>query len=279
MHYSSAWVFGGSAHAFLINIHEHLCPSGPYCWKYETFFRLVRNLGISTTDLGFFSAESTPEERLKVEEALKRNIDAGNPCSLLNMENQLISGYDDTHFIVQQPWPEVDLPITPKTLTFKTWKEMKNEIHISLFTFAKTEKADDATIIRDSLSSAVDIAKNPDRWRLKHYHTGLKAYDAWIQAVKDNFGPSHGNWWNGMVWHECREMASAYFAEIASKYPGDISAKAKELSRQYENVAQLLNKAKEKDLADAKKIERLQGAQEAEELCIIGIEEFLRIFG
>ena len=30
---SDAWLFGGSGHAFLINIHEQLCPSGPYVWK------------------------------------------------------------------------------------------------------------------------------------------------------------------------------------------------------------------------------------------------------
>lgn len=98
---SDAWLFGGSGHAFLINIHEQLCPSGPYCWNYENFFKLVKNLGISIKDLGFFSAESTPNERRKTEEVLKRSIDNRIPCSLLNMENQMISGHDDTHFIVQ----------------------------------------------------------------------------------------------------------------------------------------------------------------------------------
>lgn len=98
---TDAWLFGGSGHAFLINIYEQLCPSGPYVWNYETFFKLVRNLGISIEDLGYFSAESKPDERGKVEQLLKGSIDAGIPCSLLNMENQLISGYDDTHSIVE----------------------------------------------------------------------------------------------------------------------------------------------------------------------------------
>ncbi len=275
---SDAWLFGGSGHAFLINIHEQLCPSGPYCWNYENFFKLVRNLGISVKDLGFFSAKSTLDERSKVEEVLKKKIDAGDPCSLLNMENQLISGYDDRHFILQQPWPKANLPITPKTLTFQTWKELGNEIHINFFTFAKTEKADDETIIKESLSYAVDIARNPDRYRLEHYYIGLKGYDTWIKAVKDGYGASHGNWWNGTVWQECREMASRYFSEIAQKYQGNISRKAIELSKRYKKLAKFLNIARDKKLADNEKLKALQEAQKVEESCINEIEELLNAF-
>ncbi len=272
---SDAWLFGGSGHAFLINIHEQLCPSGPYVWNYEPFYNLVRNLGISMKDLGFFSAGSTPDERGKVEEVLKSSIDAGTPCSLLNMENQLISGYDNTHFIVQKPWPKVDLPFAPQTLTFQTWKELGNEVHINFFTFLKIERADDETIIKESLSHAVDITRSPDRYRLEHYYIGLDAYDAWIKAIKDGYGASHGNWWNGTVWWECREMASKYFSEIASKYQGKISKKATELSNQYKRLAVLLNKAKDKKLADNEKIKTLQEAQKTEKSCLNKIEELL----
>jgi hypothetical protein len=271
---SDAWLFGGSGHAFLINIHEQLCPSGPYAWNYETFFKLVRNLGISMESLGFFTAESTLGERRKVEEALKDKIDAGNPCSLLNMENQLISGYDDAHFIVQQPWPKEDLPITPKTLTFQTWKELGKEIHISFFTFTKTKKADDETTIEKSLTYAVDIIRNPNKYELKNYHIGLEAYDAWIKAVTDGYGSSHGNWWNGTVWSECREMASKYFLEIAQKGQGRTLINAKELSR-YTKIAKFLNKASDKKLADNEKIKTLQEAKKSEESCINEIEKML----
>ena len=29
---SDATLYGSSGHAFVINIHAELCPSGPYCW-------------------------------------------------------------------------------------------------------------------------------------------------------------------------------------------------------------------------------------------------------
>jgi len=274
---SNPWLFGGSGHAFLINIHEQLCPSGPYCWNFETFLKLVRNLGIEITNLGFFSAKSTPEERRKVEATLRESIDAGTPCSLLNMENQLIAGYNDERFIVQQPWPMMDFP--PKTLTFETWKELGDEVHIDFFTFAQREKASDEVIVKDSLNAAIDIARNPERWRQEHYYVGLQAYDAWIKAIEDGFGASHGNWWNGTVWCECKQMASGYFTEIASKHRAKISKKAMELSNQYKDLAELLDKARDKQLASNEKIEVLQKARKTEASCINEIEELLKILG
>jgi hypothetical protein len=87
-------VFGASGHAFLINIHQQLCPSGPYCWKREARICLIRNLGLELHDLGFFSPQNTMEERAAVEKQLKESLAEGIPCSLLNLENQLITGYD-----------------------------------------------------------------------------------------------------------------------------------------------------------------------------------------
>lgn len=273
---SDAWLFGGSGHAFLINIHEELCPSGPYVWKYETFFKLVRNFGIEMSDLGFFHPKSTPDEIARIEAGLKEKIDADVPCSLLNLENQLISGYNNKQFIVQQPWPKVDFP--PGTLTFGTWEELGKEFHVSFFSFSQTEKADDRTIIKESLSYAVDLVRNPANYSFEHYNIGLEAYDAWIKAVKVGHGSSHGNWWNGTVWWECREMASKYFTEIATKYRGGISEKATSLSKQYGYIAKLLNKARDKKLDDEKKIKAILEAKKAEESCISKIEEFLDIF-
>lgn len=276
----NAWLFGGSGHAFLINIHEQLCPSGPYCWKYETFYELLGNLGISMKNLGFFTSENTSEERAEIEGVLKKKIDADTPCSLLNMENQLISGYDDSHFIVQKPWPKVDLPFTPETLTFRTWEELGDEVHIDFFSFGKIEKTDDETVIKESLSYAVDLTRNPNKYRLeKQYYIGLEAYNTWIEAVKDGHGASHGNWWNGTVWGECRKMASKYFQEIAQKFPREFSEEAAELSNQYEKISKLLIKASDKKLANKEKIKTLQEAQKIEESCTNKIEELLNAFG
>ena len=63
---SAPTAFGVSGHAFLINIHKQLCPSGPYCWRRECADPLVRNLGIEMTDLGFYSPGSSSGDRAAV---------------------------------------------------------------------------------------------------------------------------------------------------------------------------------------------------------------------
>jgi hypothetical protein len=272
--HSDGWLYGGSGHAFLINIHDELCPSGPYCWHPETFVKLTGNLGISITDLGFFSGETSAEEKARVEELLRKNLDAGVPCSVLNMENQLITGYDDTQFILGTPWP-MDLPVTPPTLTFRTWKEFGREVHVNFHTLAKAGKADDVAVIKESLAWAVDMVRNPETHTGKGYRVGLGAYDAWIEAVGKGHGASHGNWWNGTVWSECRGKASEYFLEIAQKCRGAIPDAAMELSGEYKRLSELILKASDKGLEDEEKIETLNEAKETEESAVEKIEELL----
>ena len=87
---STPMIYGLSGHAFLINIHVELCPSGPYCWKREEAEPLIKNMGLKMTDLGFFGTNATKEARADVERKLREALDKGIPCSLLNRENQII---------------------------------------------------------------------------------------------------------------------------------------------------------------------------------------------
>ena len=119
------------------------------------------------------------------------------------------------------------------------------------------------------------MAKNPAKYSYEHYSTGLEAYDTWIKAVEAGYGSSHGNWWNGTVWMECRDMASKYFTETASKTRSETAEKALNLSRQYGEIAKLLNQASDKKLPDAEKIKVLREARKTEETCINGIQDLL----
>jgi hypothetical protein len=270
---SEAWAFGGSGHAFLINIHEQICPSGPYCWKYDGFQRLLRRLGLEMTELGFFHAGSTPAERAAVEKKLRQALDAGTPCSLVNMEHQVISGYDDKAFFTAQPWGDCCGGFPPATLTFGTWPEMKDDVHVSFFAFGKLKPADDETVVRDSLAYALDLFRHPEKHSFEHYGTGPNAYDNWIRAVSEH-GSSHGNWWNGTVWSECRAMASGYFREVGHKVE-TLAGQTEELSRTYKEIADLLSRAADKSLAPPQKRALLTEAKERESRAITGVESLL----
>ena len=242
---SDPMVFGLTGHAFLINIHDEICPSGPYCWNYRGFIDLLKNIGISMHELGFYSALSSAGDRAAVEAKIKDALDQGIPCSLLNLENQLITGYDSTGFFTTQPWaPQVNFP--PARLTFGNWQELGKEFHISFYTFSQVEQAGKVEAIHESLDYAVDLFTHPEKFSLNRYGIGLGAYDNWITAASVH-GFDHGNWWNGSVWSECRLMASRYFEEIAGQYPV-VKPLAMELSQRYRHISELLNRIRNKEL-------------------------------
>jgi hypothetical protein len=274
---SNGMAYGGSGHAFLINIHDVVCPSGPYCWKYDGFYRLLHNLGLQVIDLGFFHKDSKMEERSRAEDILRQHLDAKRACSTQNMDNQIIYGYDDKGFLLTQPWcPECD--VTPATLTFGTWDEYGGEIHAIYLVYQKIHVADDETIIRDSLHYALDLFKNPTKYAFEKYTIGAEAYNVWIRAHEQGKAHAHGNWWNASVWSECRAMAAEYFKEISEKYDGRVSAIAQELNSLYKDISGLLHQVSDKERSGPEKIPLLKQTKEKELAAIKKIEQFLQEF-
>ncbi|MGB3340277.1 MAG: hypothetical protein WBB37_02210 [bacterium] len=274
---SNGMAYGGSGHAFMINIHDVVCPSGPYCWKYDGFVRLLQNLGLKMTNLGFFHKDNKIEERNKVEEILRQHLDDKRACSIQNMDNQIIYGYDDKGLLLIQPWgPECK--VTPATLTFSTWDECGSEIHAAFFFYRKVPPADELTIIRDSLHYALDLFKNPTKYAFDKYVIGAGAYDSWMKAHEQGTAHDHGNWWNATVWSECRAMAAEFFTEIARNYSGEASTIAQDLSRQYKEIAELLKQVSDKEKPAVEKIPLLKQTKDKELAAIQKIEQFLQEF-
>lgn len=262
---SAPTLFGASGHAFLINIAKDLCPSGPYVWNRDRAAPLIRNLGLEMADLGFFSPHSSPQDRAAVEGQVRDALDQGVPCSLLNMENQLIAGYDDEGFLLLQPWgPSV--PITPARLTYGSWREFGDTFHVSFFSLAHGQPAQPLQAVLDSLDYAVALHLHPENHSFEGYGIGPNAYANWIGAAPE-FGASHGNWWNAMVWSECRRMASGYMAEIQNRY-GDLAGPAAELAGLYSDIAGALGRVGDKEMAAQDKIDLLAETKEKEAAAI-----------
>jgi hypothetical protein len=262
---STAMAYGLTGHAFLINIHETLCPSGPYCWKRIEFEDKLRAAGLDMRDLGFFDPSSTPKQRQEVEARLKAAIDEGTPCSLMNMENQLIAGYDGTGFNTAQPWaPHVKFP--PAHLEFGTWQEFGDEIHVNFYVITGSEPQERIRAVRDALSYAADVFATPSEHTSGPYGCGRAAYRNWTTSVEGGAGDKHGNWWNGVVWAECRAQAGDFLRELAEAYPSVADGAAK-LAGEYDAVADLLRQISDKSLERTKKLELLAEAAEKDAAC------------
>lgn len=264
---SDAMLYGVTGHAFVINIHDQLCPSGPYCWERAGFHRLVRNLGIEMVDHGFFGGDSTSVDRQRLEQILQQQLDAGRPCSLMNLENQMITGYDDTGFVTAQPWaPKVDFP--PAHLEFGTWDEFGTDCHANFYSFNLVDPAAPLTAVSDSLAYAIDLFEHSATHTSPPYGIGPDAYENFISAVTAGAGDSHGNWWNATVWAECRQQAGAYFDELSTQFE-QIAPTATQLAEHFRTVSAGLLKVSDKSLEAAEKIDTLKSLKD-QELAAVG---------
>lgn len=267
---SEPMIYGLSGHGFLINIHSQLCPSGPYCWKRENAQPLIRNMGLKMTDLGFFGKGTNDEARAGVERKLREALDKGIPCSLVNMENQIIDGYDATGFFTAQPWaPHAKFP--PARLSFGTWQEFGEEIHVNFYTIENTKPIDRQQAILASLEFAVDMFRNPAKHSSRDYAVGPLAYDNWIAAIPAS-GLSHGNWWNATVWSECRQMAARYFTEIG-KANAPVAALCSQLNVEYLKIADNLLMASEKTMDPETRTRLLKETKQLESSAIETVAE------
>jgi hypothetical protein len=268
---STPMLYGGSGHAFLLNIHTELCPSGPYCWHFAPFLELVKNLGVEMTALGSFQTD-VMVRRDQIEEILRQQLDAGTPCSLLNKEHQLITGYDEQGFLTAQPWPwNPNFP--PLRLSYALWPELGDEFYVTFYTFRRVEPADETTLIRASLDYALNLQSRPERYTNEPYGVGPVGYAKWIQAIHDGHGDTHGNWWNGIVWSECRREAAGYFGEIAARYSKSAKGPAEQLAWHYARIADMLQAVSDKTTDSARKIRLLEEAARTESEATSAIAE------
>jgi hypothetical protein len=58
------------------------------------------------------------------------------------------------------------------------------------------------------------VRHSPEPYQSRGCEIGYGAYKTWISGVEKQGGHCHGNWWNGMVWLECRRQAARFFEEI-----------------------------------------------------------------
>ena len=271
--YSDAFIYGATGHAFLMNIHMELCPSGPYCWNMDKFIQLLKNIGIEVEDLGFFPPDLVKKARTKIEEIVKENLDKDIPCSVLNLDNQIIYGYDENSLLCCQPWPKTDYP--PAKLTYSTWKEFGDNFHANFYSYKKSEPDKKKKIIMESIMYALELYDSSESFSWDFYKVGFDAYDNFISAVKKGFGDSQGNWWNAKVWSECRSMAKDYMIEISELYDLETKEFMQDIAYIYEQIAKYLEKISNKDMDVNLKIELLGKAKELEHENLNNLKELL----
>ena len=262
-----------SGHAFLMNVHEELCPSGPYVWRYDRFFELLTNLGLAMRNAGTLTPTADPARRAALEGRLRGALDAGVVCSLLHMEHQLLLGYDGDGFMLAQPWG-ADCSVTPARLSFDSWQEFRDGPPVTFFTLTTCSPRPQSAV-SDAMDFAVDLWRHPERYTEAPYAVGAGAYDTWLHALAGGHGDGAGNWWNALVWAECRARAADYVQDLAeADAPAPFGdGTARWLAGQYRSVSDLLNRAADKSASAVDKRRLITEAHAIEVSCIDRIGE------
>ncbi len=219
---SDAWLFGVSGHAFIINIHEEVCPSGPTAWNTERMLALCRNVGCSLDVVtGHKSQDDFRAKQKAAWDKVRAAIDKGTPCygwELEIPEFYVVYGYDDTGYYFRGPLCDAGKGPFP-------WQKLADTGigALEIVAVGREKAAPVERTVKEALSFAVEHSRNPDTWVFPRYRTGLTGYDLWIEALRGNRAGGFGVAYNAAVWAECRRYAQEFLCEVRERLDGSVA--------------------------------------------------------
>lgn len=216
---SWGWLFGGTGHAFVINIHDVVCPSGPTAWNTGMLGRLARNLGYRVG--GMFARKRDPDFAAKQAAAwgyVRASIDRDIPCygwELGVPEFYTIHGYDDVGYHYSGPGcDDGDGPVP--------WQKVGDSgIGIlEIYSVHPGEPAPEEKVVKDAFTFALEHADSPNKWIFPEYRSGPEGFDRWADALERGTATRFGHGYNAAVWAECRGHAVAFLKEAGERLAG-----------------------------------------------------------
>ena len=241
---SDGWLFGATGHAFVINIHEVVCPSGPTAWRTEMLFKLGKNIGYTTKGVWGKKSDSDFSEKQKLAwEKTKDAIDQGIPCygwELGIPEYYVVFGYDEKGYYFSGP--DCDFGDCPKP-----WKELgQSEIGVlEMYSVKGGQPSEDVKTVREAFRFALEHSKNPPKWTYPKYKAGLDGYENWINALQEDKAQGFGMAYNSSVWGECRRFAVEFLKEAKDRLDKRLNSLFDRATENYQKVAQNLNRVSE----------------------------------
>jgi hypothetical protein len=290
---SDAWLYGGTGHAFVINLHEEVCPSGPTAWKTMMLFELGKNLGYTIDGVfGFKGGDDFAGVQKRAWAYAQQAIDQGRPCygwELEIPEFYVVYGYDDVGYYYSGPG--CDAGKGPKA-----WQELGDTGIgvVELYSIGPGQAADDATVVKATLSAALKHARNPKEWIFDKYRAGLEGYDNWIAALQAGKASDMGMRYNTGVWLECRKHAVDFLEEARERLAGRADGPFDEALAHYRDVSEHLgevaaaypwvHESSDEDVLPVNEVSRaavkaLQATREAEAAGLKTLEKIVQTLG
>jgi len=241
---NKAWLYGGTGHAFVINMAQDACPSGPTAWNTTKLLELGQNLGYTVQGVtGHKSQQDLAQLQQQAWAFTKTALDQGRPCYGWELDvpgYYVIYGCDDTGYYYSGPG--CDEGKGPKP-----WQELGDTGigWVEVYSVAPGEAADDATTVREALAFALEHAQNPAQWIQPGYRAGLEGFDRWAHDVEAGTSSQMGLAYNAAVWEECRRLAVDFLQQARQRLGGGKEALFDQAIAPYQVVAGQLKKVTE----------------------------------
>ncbi|MCK5526319.1 MAG: hypothetical protein KAJ05_04175 [Candidatus Latescibacteria bacterium] len=244
VHVSDAWLFGASGHAFILNMHEVVCPSGPTAWDTERMPALFENVGCELDGVsGHKSQDDFPDKQKMAWEKVRSALESDFPCygwELDIPEFYVIHGYDDTGYYFNGPLCDSGKGPLP-------WRKLGDtEIGaLEVIVVRPGKPASPEQTVRQALNFALEHSGSPEKWIFPKYQAGLAGYDLWIEALLENKAHGFGTAYNAVVWAECRRFAADFLREAKARLDGSLHPLFDEAILHYTEVSRNLGKVSE----------------------------------
>lgn len=235
---SRAWIAGGCGHAFAINVHEQLCPSGPTAWQRGRVLELGANVGwvteptMALKDAGDFAAKQR-----EAFDMICAHLDEGVPCWGWEMpipEYYVICGHTDDGYLTMGPG-RCDKPSEDPV----PWQNVGMDIGVlEVGAFSVCDPAPDDVVVREALALALEFSEGlhaHDNWTM-----GLGAFDLWADALGGGVADRFGLGYNSECWAESRADAAAFLREAQDRLPEAAGALPTDAADRYFEVHQKL---------------------------------------
>lgn len=231
---STAWLYGGSGHAFVLNVVGDVCPSGPTDWDTRRFLELGRNLGYAVDGAEEYCprGRGLAEAQRRAWDHVRRSIEAGIPCygwELRVPEFYVVYGFDEVGYHVSGP--ECDEGEGPVPWTEPGTSEIGI---VALRSVRLVPAADDAAVVRESLRYALALARPPRRW--SGGNGGVKGYERWSRLLERGRAGDFGTRYNAAAWTECRRYAAAFLTEAGGRLDGRLRTLLAGAAAAYDDV-------------------------------------------
>lgn len=241
---TDAWLYGGTGHAFIINISEDACPSGPTAWRTMMLFQQGPYLGYEIEGIfGSKHHQSLADLQSEAWEFAQKSIDAGKPVYAWEVdipEFYVIYGYDEVGYYYSGPGADEGKGPKP-------WEELgdTNIGIIELYHLKPVAAKAPEVVVKSAFEKVLTLASNPTDWIFEKYDSGLQGFDTWIKGLESGKANRFGMGYNAAVWNECRHFAVAFLQEAGHRLGKNTSSLFDEATASYQLVADRLSKVSE----------------------------------